>query len=284
VLFTGAACRTDAPAPTGVLDQTFGHVASAAAPEVGVVTDGGPKATLCSKLTACMTVGTERAFNCQPGSQCENDWESDGRFALASDTTAPLSPPNVGQITFPAGFQGGSAAGRSWPGGLRSRTLHVAAWLRFSPNFQSHATGINKVFHFFIDDVNRLFFQANGGGLAPAIGLQQLAAPFNNGAGHVGTAVLLSPNLDPGARMTRGQWHRVDLLLRGNTPGVANGAVMAFLNGRKVLDHEGIMFAAEGGDGRWRGFNWSPTWGGTGDLVAEEMYIQLDHIVISGKD
>jgi hypothetical protein len=29
--------------------------------------------------------------------------------------------------------------------------------------------------------------------------------------------------------------------------------------------------------------NWSPTWGGSGGVVAELMYMQMDHIIVLGK-
>jgi hypothetical protein len=156
--------------------------------------------------------------------------------------------------------------------------------MRFSPNFQSHGTGINKVMHFFVNGINRVFLQANGPNLNVAFGLQQLAAPYTNGAGQTGTAVLLSPNLPGPASFVRGQWQRLDVVLVANTPGVADGSVQAFLDGRKVLRFDDIMFSAAGGGTMWEGMNWNPTWGGIGDIVAEEMYIQLDHIAIRGRN
>jgi hypothetical protein len=159
----------------------------------------------------------------------------------------------------------------------------VTSWLRFSPNFQNHPTGINKIFHFFVSGLNRVVLMGSGANLTPSIALQALAAPYTNSGGQTGTSVHLFPNLGASASFTRGMWHRVDLVLVANRPGVADGSVTLAVNGRSLLRYDGITFSPANGSGVWEGMNWSPTWGGSGGVVAELMYMQMDHIIVLGK-
>ena len=240
--------------------------------------------TLCTKVTACMTVATERSFDCADGVTCETDWNATGAFSVVQDPSAPMSPPNVGQLTYRAGFTGGSGPGAVSPRAFSFNTLHVSLWMRLSTNFQNHQTGTNKIVHFWINGINRLYLMARGPDLLVAVGLQQLAAPFANGTGQSGTSVNLLPNIVPSAAFGRGQWRRVDMLLTANSPGSANGAVVVFLDGVRVLGYSGIMFAGPGGSGRWEDLSWNPTWGGLGDVVIDEMFTQVDHIVVRGRN
>lgn len=231
-----------------------------------------------------MTMFTDRPFNCQKPTECESDWNFVGNFKVVSDATAPRSPQNVGEITFVAGFVGGSGPASVYPRSSSAKTMYISTYMKFSSNFQNHSTGINKVIHFYINGINRIFFQARGPSLAPSFGLQQLAAPYSNTIGHTGTAVHLVPNVVPNAVMNRGQWHHIEIVLVANTPGVADGSVQIFLDRTKVLDNSGIMFAAAGGNGRWEGINLNPTWGGSGDMVQSEMTLRVDHFYVSAKN
>jgi hypothetical protein len=186
-------------------------------------------------------------------------------------------------MKYPAGMSGGVGPAQTWRGLGNRKTVYVSMWLKFSSNFQNHSSGVNKINHFWINGINRLVLIGKGQGLATVIGLQQLAAPYNNGTGQNSTSVHLLPNIVPTASMTRGLWHRVEIVLIANTPGVADGGVIMYQNGVKVLQYSGIMYAAAGGNGAWEQMNWNPTWGGIGDTVTSDMYMWMDHIFASGK-
>ena len=237
-----------------------------------------------------MTVLTERAFNCAPaGPGCEGDWYSSGASVIVQDPSAPKSPANVAQMTYPAGFTGGSGAGNEeigWVGPAQKSTLYVSCWLRLDPNWQGHETGINKLLHFFINGLNRVVISAEGSGsnpLLPTWRLQGLAAPYFDGVSQTSTDVNLRPNVDATIRIIRGVWQRYEAVLIANTPGVADGSLQLWIDGAKVLNYAGIMFADAGGNSKWEDLMWSPTWGGTGDVVVNAMVMQMDHIYISGK-
>src|SRR5205807_169045 len=64
--------------------------------------------------------------------------------------------------------------------------LYMAAWVKYSPNFQGHNSLVNKIFHFWINDQagagNHLIISAQGSGsdpLYPAIRLQGVQAGGN---------------------------------------------------------------------------------------------------------
>lgn len=249
-----------------------------------LVTSSAPPTNSGSAEPAGMTLITERAFNCVAPTQCEKDWDFvGGGFSVVQDPTAPVSPSNVGEMRYPAGFAGGYGPANAYRATDNVRTLYSSMWLKFSPNFQNHLTGINKVIHFYISGINRVFFQALGPDLVPAFGLQQIAAPYSPGGGAAATAVHLRPNLNAAAAMRRGAWHHIEIVLTANTPGVADGSVSMWLDGVQVLRYQGITFAAAGSNSAWEAFTWSPTWGGAGDVVASDMSIRMDHVYLSGK-
>jgi hypothetical protein len=234
-----------------------------------------------------MTMITDRSFNCQKPTECEADWNFTGtQFKIVTDSTALRTRINVGQIRFPAGFVGGDAPASAFLtsfGGSR-RVIYVSAWHKFSPNFQNHPTGINKMIHFYIGGSNKLFLLGRGNNLDVAIGLQGIAAPYANTLGQSGTSIHLVPNVVPVARFVRGAWHRIELVLVANTPGVADGEATVFLDGVKALEYTGIMYVPTGAVGRWTGLNWSPTWGGGGGTVTADMYNWMDHFYLSAKN
>jgi len=231
-----------------------------------------------------MTLITDRAFNCATTS-CEGGWGGQSNnFTIVQDGTAPRSASSIGQMRYPAGMSGGVGPAQTWRSLGNRKTVYISTWLKFSSNFQNHSTGVNKVLHIWINGINRLVLIGRGQGLATVIGLQQLAAPYNDGRGQIATSVHLLPNVVSTAAMTRNQWHKIEIVLVANTPGLANGSVTMYQNGTKVLQYSGIMYAAAGGNGAWEQMNWNPTWGGMGGTVTSDMYMWMDHLYASGKN
>ncbi len=238
-----------------------------------------------------MTVLDERPFDCPRPAQCESAWNYSETYAnaltIVQDPTAPKSAPNVAQQIFTPALPGGSSPAiteRAFPGAGKT-TLYVATWMKLSSNFVGHPTGTNKMVHFVINGSNRLFLQARGigaGALVPSFGLQGLAAPYFDGVSQTATAVNLLPNVG-NAAINRGQWQRYEIVLVGNTPGIANGSAQLWIDGVRVLNYSGIMFAAPGGSGKWDAVQWSPTWGGGGGIITVPFTMSMDHMYISGK-
>lgn len=219
---------------------------------------------------------TERPFN---------DLKEDGWLAPASpymtierDPSAPHSPPWVARVRYPRGFRGGDApALMERDLGGSATTVHVAMWMKLSPNWVGHRTGTNKVLHVWIGGLNRVFLFASGAGtdaLRPAVGLQ--------GVVNYSRYANLAPNLVPSAELTRGVWHRWDVTLHANSDGAADGRIEWWLDGVKVGDYRNVAFVPAGSPRGWEVVKWDPTWGGLGDLLANDQWMMFDHLLIEG--
>lgn len=225
-----------------------------------------------------MTTLTERPFSAAN----EDGWSSMGDYSIQSDATAPYSPSSVGQIRFQAGFGSGNAPAvleKVWSGS--NKTLYVSFWLKLSSNWYGNDAGVNKIFHFWIGDSNRLVLNARGTGngtLTAEVELQGIVAGGNYDGG---TTALFEPNLGPSGTIARGTWLHWEAIFTGNSSGTADGKVEWWLNGTKVGSYSGLQFTS--GTGIWQEMEWSPTYGGSGAPVPATQYQWIDHVRISGK-
>ena len=210
-------------------------------------------------------------------------------FTIVGDASAPKSPEQVGAIRFPAGFGGGTSPALT-ERSLNSEwgTLYVSMYFKLSSNWVGHPTGTNKVLHFWVADLNRVFAYVDGSGkntLKPYIGLQGIAAPFNDGAGETSTSVNLGPNLPghTGVEIVRGKWYHWEMLFTVNTNGAPNGTADWWIDGAHVAHYSGITYVSSTQSRNFNVMRWDPTWGGLGGTVPADQYMYLDHIYVSGK-
>ena len=202
-----------------------------------------------------------------------------GNFSLVADRGAPGGRATVGQVLYPAGFEGGTEPVNLYaPLGDRT-TLYLAFWLRMSPNFYGHPnSSVNKIFHIWIGGANRVYLAVMGSGRAasfePQIRLQRVPeqASYN-----------LGPNLVPGTSLLRDRWYKWEVVLRANTPGVADGSVEFWVDGARVARHTHVRFVARGERARWESINWAPTWGGVGGRVPADQWMRISEIYLSGR-
>jgi hypothetical protein len=164
----------------------------------------------------------------------------------------------------------------------QNQTIYTAIWMKLSSNYQGHTSGVNKVLHFFTKGGrNTVIFNIRGGGggtLVPGFLTQGLAASYQG----QGTEI----NFDAPAStctVARGAWAKYELLMKNNTPGVADGTLELWMNGTKCVTATGITIVGAGQNNKWEDIWWSPTWGGVGGTPTTSFYEAVDHIYISGK-
>ena len=224
--------------------------------------------------------------NCVGGSECWDREESRSAWSIVEDATAPGAGDGVARQKYPRGFTGGSApqglAQKPWPITSGYRTLYHRFWVKLSDNFTGHLTSTNKIFHIWTEPGNVLFYSAEGKGRGPLqfqIRLQGVPEPDTyanwqnppNVAGRTGTEI------------TRGKWHLFEVLLTLNTPGQKNGGFRAWQDGVLTHDYSGReIVSARVTQPYWWQVQWSPTWGGSGDSVPEDMFMSIDQVYISG--
>ena len=167
----------------------------------------------------------------------DREWQDESPCIIADDPTAP-SPTKVFRAQYQTGFVAGSAACDSWlfvPNNLH--TVYLSWWFKYSSNWWGQSTGTNKQLYVWTNgDHPTMYVFAEGSGsgqLTPYATVQGSQVPRNS-------ELLLGPNLVPSARIIRGRWHHMELVLVGNTPGTANGSLDLYLDGVHVSSYSGM--------------------------------------------
>jgi hypothetical protein len=224
-----------------------------------------------------MTFIDERPFNslAEHAAPYFPAWDTDSWLTIQQDPTAPKSPSSVLRVTFPTGFGGGASNGHTGVLVPHPRVLYIAYWSKYSANWWGHQTGANKQTYVYAMGIPNFVFEAKGVGSGPLSPRPVLQAMV------VGTG-LYNPNLVPGAVYTRGQWDYTEIVLTGNTAGTADGAMDWYLNGVHVGSYGGLQWST--GTTAWDVFALAPVWGGAGDIVPATMWIDWDHVYLSGKN
>lgn len=193
--------------------------------------------------------------------------------SIESDATAPKSPPSVLRHTYPAGFSGGTAGTSLGTGGLSAAKLYVCFNVYWSPNWQNHPTGENKIAFAVIEDF--------GGGGEPTFLTMRTdegrsVKVVNQGSG---VARLFSN----GGGVSLGKWHQVEVYLVSNSDAsLSDGQMYLWVDGVLVESATDVKFWSDpSSQGKFNTFKFEPTWGGLGGTVSEDMYIQHDAVYIA---
>ena len=226
------------------------------------------------------TLIADRKFNAID----ELGWSDEGsRGTIIQDATAPKSPSGVLRTTLPAGF---SAGGGTYSGDLTftaRRTLYISYWARLSSNWQGQEAGVNKQFYAYTNgSTPSVYFDAHGTGsgpLVPQIAGQDIVA---GGIGGDPNNPDWSPNIVPSARLIRGQWYHIEVLLVGNSSGTADGSIDWYLDGVHIGSYSKIQFQTRAVTWNW--LHYTNLWGGAGGTVQSTMYLDWDDLYVSGKN
>jgi hypothetical protein len=248
------------------------------------------KQTGGSNEPAGMTVVMERPWNQLDtvfpytddvigGSVGWRDVAGTANVSIVTDASAPKSPSNVGRMVFDTGLVEGNSPGTTgFTPPVNYRTTYTALWLKVSANWQGHGSSVNKLIHYFVGGSNRLYMNLWGvgaGALNLGFGLQGTVSNGPHGAN-------VNQDGSFGGVFSRGVWHKIECVLIGNTSGNADGSLKWWLDGVLCGTESGIQFVA--GNALWEDVSWSPTWGGaSGDSIAAQMTMDMDHLYHSGK-
>jgi hypothetical protein len=225
-----------------------------------------------------------RTFNARDELGWSDDFEAPdgGSMAFVNDSTAPKSPPNVLRAIYPKGFTsagtGPGAAEISLPG---VRTVYISYYARVSSNWVGHDSEVNKELYLYHHDVPNLYFTLRGAGrapLVPDVALQEMVV-----AGKKETADRdLAQNAGT-ARITRGKWYHVELLVSGNTAGKSDGSVDWWVDGIHAGSYRNLRFNNDAAV--WDRFHYTTIWGGAGgpNLPVEQTK-DWDDVYISGRN
>ena len=228
------------------------------------------------------------------GANVWNQSPGTGMAAVIPDSTAPLSPPNVVELTYPVGLPSGSAP---WTLYFNSRPMgreyYSAFWWKANAGWQGDPSGINKIIFWqdgapasanlivmmnnqrqrdYLLTVTLEFNQASNGQLANAAGAGNVWHVFGNV--HGGNYVI-----------TPGNWYRIELYFKGSTTPSSQDGVLRWWATKAgatmptaVGDYTNVNFDAP----NFIQFSFAPTWGGNSGVgKARNDYYRIDHVHLS---
>lgn len=230
---------------------------------------------------AGMTPVTERPFSAITEDGWSLEYGTSQNLSIQQDALAPKSALSILEMRFPAGFTAGAAPNSLERGLSGGTTLYFAYWMKVSSNWYGQETSTNKVFHFWIGGLNRLYTSVHGAGNGALSTWVNIQGVVTGGQFDGGTNGDFGPNLGAPGTIVRGQWHHYEFIFKANTSGQADGSIEWWLDGVKVGSKGGIQWVS--GAGQWETVKWSPTWGGLGGSVPADQFMSLDHLYISRK-
>lgn len=220
----------------------------------------------------------DEPFDSIPATGWTDDHPSTGLMTIAQDATAPLSPPNVLQFSYPVGFVGSQAPDTYVTDWALPRPTRVFAgfWWKCNANWQDNSSNVNKIAFFQLDN-------SSGGVILTSYGVYPSGPYYLRFAAEMaseprsGSYANFANNMSTG-QMTLGQWHRIEWQLEYGTPGTPTGIVRWWLDGVLVGEYLDVTFPTTG---NIEEFQLSPTWGGAPDTKTQQDYFWFDHVFLS---
>jgi uncharacterized protein YjdB len=209
---------------------------------------------------------------------------SGGKLAISSDATAPVSPSNVLQFTYPTGFSGsGSAPGSEYFTGFdSSKELFVAFDWKVSADWQQHTAGFSKLLY--IVHCSYCNWTTQPGGRVAYVMMMQgpIGGPYhlmmNN---EITNTNQIQPNVGDGT-VVPGRWYRVEISIKGeSTSGANDGWIKVWIDGRPVAQYLNLPIPSRG----FEQLTIDPVWGGVDPTISKTHtdYMWFDHIHVSAK-
>ncbi len=251
---------------------------------------GGNSQVDLSRQPANMTPLTDRPFDSQAKSLSDvadaEGWASSeskylSTYSSVSDPTAPRSPSSVALLVYPVGMPRNPNLSYSpvtaWiPTPSGTHRMYVSIWLKISANWRGHNSQANKLMEAFIADHPHCVLGLVGSGnapLRPSIAL--------NGGPDSRKGEYLPGNVAPTATFSRGTWHRLEMVISANTPGVGDGQATWWMDGQLIGDYHNVMWVGAGESDHWIQLELMPIWGGRNDQLIATQYLWVDHIYAS---
>ncbi len=207
-----------------------------------------------------------------------------GSLSKTSDSTAPVSSPSVGQFLFPTSQAYGSGAG----------TLAYIPPAGYTKLYISFAVKLSS--NYFGPGHQKLFYVYAGGASPLPAAVVEYAVPQNT-TGPIYPFVETENSGNDGNYWSsnqsdvapRGSWHIYEVYMSLNDPGVANGVLKFWVDGKEYdnpgasLNPTQFQLIPGGGTKQFGEIDFSPTYGGGGTPMSPPaaQYIYLDHVYIS---
>jgi hypothetical protein len=205
-------------------------------------------------------------------------WTAQKKYGIVRtirDESAPLSPPNVLELYYPAGFTGGGyspGAERSPPLPRGVRELYWGVYWKANADWENHLSNINKILFGWINQ--QMTF-----GLTWHWGWQDAAGNRIQRLGFFTGGDYWHYNQPNEILVRPGQWYQIELYFKTATTATSrDGVIRLWVNGVLMADHVGVQTVP----GSITETYLDPDWGGVGGApMRHANWMRLDHVRLS---
>lgn len=205
-------------------------------------------------------------------------------LTILEDPSAPSGDGMVAQMFFPARMKSGTGPGRAtlyFPPDIRE--AYIAVWMKLSPNWVGNQASINKMYFVGVSGGNNQFiFEAYGSGSRKLLPMLALQGVLDNNK----RSQLHRPNVAE-TEIVRGQWHKIEVILRCNSaPNAPDGSMDLWVDGVHTTSVQSVNFTKKSDPSRpcsINVLNWNPTYGGGGASPGADLFQRFDRVYISGR-
>ncbi|HEX5818209.1 MAG TPA: hypothetical protein VFY20_04985 [Gemmatimonadales bacterium] len=228
------------------------------------------------------------------------DWGDDDPYrewgrqaAVVADASTPGTVPSSLELRLPAGLTGGYAATKignhpNWTGNgplwwspsLNTGYLYVGMWVRFSPGYTLNGNVGQKIFYLKSDlAANAKLNHMVGLMVNDGVGGNQLWPTYEpqNPYNRYKVPETFANNLNDG------RWHQLEYLQLANTPGLANGTLKIWVDGRLEGTWTNAKFFDVGQVASVNRLEINPIYGGGTNAVPVNQWIRLGPVLVKSR-
>ena len=228
-----------------------------------------------ANFTSSVEYGFDTTLGTGSGLPAGSGWAINNSSGLASQLTnvsaAPLTPPNVGQFSFPITFAGGSAPAMLYLLKGQNKEVFVGTWWKPSSPWQDPTNSSSTIalsLATTTDGSSQVYLELSATGTTPPHRID-VVTQFTGI-----TSTRLPPNTNT-SDVSLGSWHRLEWYLKYSTTSTSNdGVIRWWLDGVLQGDYTNQNMPADNG---FVGYVVQPTWTGNG-TKSEQDYFWYDQI------
>src|SRR2546425_57199 len=199
-------------------------------------------------------------------------------YQLATDATAPFSPPGVLQAEFPIGFPSGDGPGRmDYVFPSPSQEFYAGAYIKVGSPFQPDESAVQKLWYAVGVQAGILMWlewYGNDTGVPYQVSLVNNGGAFSNYTAGVPGATTRADGLTV---LALGSWHRFEIRWRMPSSAGNDGHVIVWVDGNREIEAD---FVATPND-LFSELRLSCIWGGIHGTKTETDHIWYDHVIIA---
>jgi hypothetical protein len=162
-------------------------------------------------------------------------------------------------------------------------SVYLRAQVKLSANWKQNPSGVLKIFEVFSGRTWAIpGVYGWGSDLRLMVANDEPTDPLYPGCFVGQSAPSCAAVSTPPDVFTLDQWHTIEVVLVSNTPGVSNGRLMTWLDGKPQTSVSNVMWSVGGTDNSFRQFDLNPLWGGLGGTLTALQTLRIGQIHLSG--